>query len=228
MKRNNICQKVWIIFSATLGYMVDAGADSVDARCDIYPGGEDHSSVSIACTFSQRQGYITIDRSDGIYHDLEPVGTEAGNFADQDGRPVYRQKGLGEKGLIFRFPNESVFIYWDASTVEAMNPAVTSTDSPTSPYTRDEYDANTLLPCSMGQASYDQNCPAGIFRGDSGSASVRLTNPDGEERVLNFDQDDVTTPDGGQLRWRQKDGDWYINIDDDEFYIVVEAVVYGG
>ena len=40
-------------------------ADWTDARCDIYPKGKDHASASIPCAFSQRQGYIAIDRSDG-------------------------------------------------------------------------------------------------------------------------------------------------------------------
>jgi hypothetical protein len=96
-------------------FAANVSADSVDARCDIYPRGEDQASATIPCTFSQRQGYINIDRSDGVVHDLKPVGTEAGNFSDQDDRLVYRQSGLGDRGLIFRFPDESVFVYWDAT-----------------------------------------------------------------------------------------------------------------
>lgn len=114
MKLNTIYLTASIILFAVLGFVANVNADSVDARCDIYPGGEDQASATIPCTFSQRQGYINIDRSDGISHELEPTGTEPGNFSDQDGRPVYRQSGLGDRGLIFRFPDESVFVYWDA------------------------------------------------------------------------------------------------------------------
>lgn len=219
---------VWILSVVITGFFAEANADSVSARCDVYPRGEDHSSVSIPCEFSQRQGFITIDRSDGVYHDLKPADSEPGNFSDQDGSPVYRQSGLGEKGLIFRFPDESVFVYWDASSLAAMNLAGDPTGSPTAPYTTAEYDATTLLSCSVGKASYDHDCPAGIFRGDSGSASVRIMNPRGVERVFNFDQDSVTTPGGGYLSWQRQEGDWYISIDDNEFYIVIEAAVYGG
>jgi hypothetical protein len=49
-----------------------AQADSVQARCDIYPKGEDHTDVVIPCVFSQRQGYISINRSDNVFHDLTP------------------------------------------------------------------------------------------------------------------------------------------------------------
>jgi len=88
-------------------------ADTVDARCDIYPRGEDHASAVLPCTFSQRQGYIHIYRSDGVHHFLSPTGEAVGNFVDDDGHAVYRQSGLGPAGLIFRMKDISVYVYWD-------------------------------------------------------------------------------------------------------------------
>jgi len=46
-----------------------------------------------------------------VTHELAPVGETPGNFRDQQGRPVYRQSGLGDQGQIFRFQNESVYVY---------------------------------------------------------------------------------------------------------------------
>ena len=89
-----------------------AAADSTQARCDVYPRGEDHTDNSAVCTFSQRQGFVTIRRADGVVHELRPVGDLPGNFHDAQGRTVYRQSGLGSAGLIFRFPDESVYVYW--------------------------------------------------------------------------------------------------------------------
>ena len=114
MKFSQIYLVASIIFFAATGFVGIVNADVAQARCDIYPKGEDQASASIPCTFSQRQGYINIIRSDGVSHELAPVGTEPGNFSDQDGELVYRQSGLDDKGLIFRFPAESVFVYWDA------------------------------------------------------------------------------------------------------------------
>jgi hypothetical protein len=96
------------------------------------------------------------------------------------------------------------------------------------PYTTSEYDATTELPCSLGSPSHNRRCAAGINRGDSGSASIYLRSPDGRERILNFANGDVTTPNGGRLTWGQSDGEWYVGIDDREFYIVPEAAIYGG
>jgi len=107
-----------------------AMADSTDARCDIYPAGSDRASVSIACTFAQYQGNVYIDRSDGVSHELRPTGEAVGNFVDQSGNTVYRQAGLGSAGLIFRMPAESVYVYWDASSLEQ---AAGAADNPSAP-----------------------------------------------------------------------------------------------
>ena len=120
-------------FSLTLGFLlslginIEARADTVDARCDIYPKGMDKASASIACTFSQRQGFINIIRSDGKKHELRPTGDQPGNFLDQSGQPAYRRSGLGKDGLIFRLADESVYVYWDASSLSA-NEASTGFD----------------------------------------------------------------------------------------------------
>ena len=73
----------------------------------------------IPCVFSQRQGYVTITRDDGITHDLSPAGDDRGNYRDQDGNTAYRQSGLGDQGLIFRLEDESIFVYWSTA---AWNP----------------------------------------------------------------------------------------------------------
>jgi hypothetical protein len=203
-------------------------ADTVNARCDIYPAGEDRASAVIPCTFSQRQGYIIIDRSDGVLHDLSPIGDEPGNFLDQHKMPVYRKSGLGENGLIFRFSDASVFVYWEESSLSVLNPQDQGMTSATAPYTTAEFDATALLPCSLGKDSLDQNCPAGISRGNAGSAILSVMKPNGEERVLEFDSGEITSPDGGNLSWNTQEGDWYIRIDEQEFYIVPDAAVNGG
>jgi hypothetical protein len=120
-----------LIAGALLACTLPCAADSTRARCDIYPEGSDKMQTTGPCTFSQRQGCITITRDDGLTHDLSPVGDRPGNFRDQDGNPVYRQSGLAETGLIFRFPSERVFVYWDAAAslpAEVLGEPVAETD----------------------------------------------------------------------------------------------------
>jgi hypothetical protein len=157
-------------------WALPSAADSTQARCEIYPKGSDKLETMVPCTFSQRQGYITITREDGVTYDLSPVGDTPGNFRDQDGNAVYRQSGLGEAGLIFRFPTESVFVYWDNAASEPA--ARTTPPRPSPPSTRGgEYDATTLLRCKAAGDREFGNCPAGILRMDNGQASIVIQSP---------------------------------------------------
>lgn len=97
-----------------LGSLSAARADTVNARCDIYPKGSDTVSKVVACTFAQRQGYVAIDRADGVRHELSPQGG-AGNYLDENGRKAIRSKGLGSKGQIYRLAKESIFVYWETA-----------------------------------------------------------------------------------------------------------------
>ena len=83
---------------ASAVWAIPCAADWTDARCEVYPKGSDRMEKVLPCTFAQSQGHITITRRDRVTHDLMPVGDSPGNFHDQDGRPVYRQSGLGSEG----------------------------------------------------------------------------------------------------------------------------------
>ncbi|MEX0270539.1 hypothetical protein AB3R30_15455 [Leptolyngbyaceae cyanobacterium UHCC 1019] len=100
---------------ASVGVTAIAKADTVNARCDVYAKGQDRAKSSGSCTFSQRQGAVGIQLQNGKRYDLRPVGSNPGNYRDQNGKAAYRQAGLGDKGQIYRLANESIFVYWDAA-----------------------------------------------------------------------------------------------------------------
>lgn len=101
---------------ASLGLAVSAKADTVNARCDVYPKGEDRATSSGPCTFSQQQGVVGIQLQNGRRYDLRPVGSQPGNYRDQNGRAAYRQAGLGDQGQIYRLATESIFVYWETAS----------------------------------------------------------------------------------------------------------------
>jgi uncharacterized protein len=101
---------------ASFSITVIAKADTVQARCDIYPAGSDRASSSSSCMFSQRQGVVSIQLQNGTRYELSPVGNDPGNYVDQNGKPAYRQAGLDDKGQIYRLANESIYVYWDAAS----------------------------------------------------------------------------------------------------------------
>lgn len=114
MKPQTIVLAVTTAIAATT-IAVGAKADTVQARCDVYPKGEDRATSSGPCTFSQRQGVVGIQLKNGKRYDLVPVGDQPGNYRDQNGRAAYRQSGLGDKGQIYRLATESIYVYWDAA-----------------------------------------------------------------------------------------------------------------
>jgi hypothetical protein len=58
---------------ASFGITISAKADTVNARCDVYPKGEDRATSSASCTFSQRQGAVSIELENGSHYYLTPV-----------------------------------------------------------------------------------------------------------------------------------------------------------
>jgi len=197
-------------------------ADSTDAVCEIYPRGEDHTKVLIPCGFSQRQGYITITRSDGVTHDLSPVGDAPGNFVDQQGRSVLRQSGLGDQGLIFRFPDESVYVYWNTDILKPVD-----ADNWSAPFTTSDYDATTRLRCRSAGDSEFGSCPAGILRMEDGQASIVVQNQLGEQFTINFMSDYVNAT--NREVEAHMDGDtWILNFANGEVWEVPLAFIEGG
>ncbi|MBN3945280.1 MAG: hypothetical protein HWQ38_01825 [Nostoc sp. NMS7] len=100
---------------ASLSFPVSVKADTVNARCDVFPKGEDRATSSGSCTFSQRQGAVSIELENGRRYDLLPEVNRPGNYRDQNGDAAYRQAGLGDRGQIYRLATESIFVYWDTS-----------------------------------------------------------------------------------------------------------------
>lgn len=198
-------------------------ADSDDARCDIYPKGEDHTDVMIPCVFSQRQGYITITRSDGVTHDLAPFGDKPGNFRDERNRTVFRVKGLGDQGQIFRFPDESVYVYWSTAGLEPQN----AENNPTWPFTTKDYDATTLLRCRGAGDSEFGSCPAGVLRMEGGQASVVVQNQLGEQFTINFMTDYVNAT-NREVDARLEGDTWIVTVSNGELYEVPLAAIEGG
>jgi len=215
-------KKLCLALLLSVLWIMPAAADSTQARCNVYARGEDHTDKMMPCTFSQRQGHVTIAREDGVTHDLMPVGDAPGNFQDQNGAAVYRQSGLGDQGLIFRFPDESVFVYWSTAGLDPSEP-----DNPTAPFSTTDYDATTLLRCGPVAAPHSETCPAGIMRMEGGQASIVVQSPAGEQFTINFMSDTVNAT--NREAKATLEGDlWTITINGSEVYEVPLAAIEGG
>lgn len=173
---------------ATVGIHSTAHADTVNARCDIYPLGEDRASAVTACTFSQRQGAVGIQLENGRRYDFAPTGNQPGNFVDRNGDAAYRQAGLGDRGLIFRLADESIYVYWDTAGLSHSTGNSASSGNPTT-YTT-FFDANhIIIQISDGNFFFHETLtklPGPDYAGSNGQARVILTPNTG--RVVAFDE----------------------------------------
>ena len=214
---------LWALLAgAVAAWPATGAADTTRARCDIYPAGSDHIERMVGCSFSQRQGYVAIDREDGVRHELAPTGEAPGNFRDEQGRAVYRQKGLGDQGQIYRFPDISLFVYWDTGALDPPDEG-----NPTAPFSTRDYDATTLLRCRATREAEAALCPAGALRMDGGQASVVVLSPRGEKFTINFMKDDVNAT-NRKADARLEGDTWIVTIDEREVYEVPLAVIEGG
>ncbi len=211
-----------VTVAAAASWINACSADSTEARCDIYPAGDDRASAMLPCTFSQRQGYVTIYRNDGVTYDLSPVGEDPGNYVDQHGNAAYRQSGMGDQGLIFRMKDESVWVYWSTAGLYPRDE-----DNATWPFTTADYDATTLLNCRAAGDSEFGNCPAGVLRMEDNQASVTVQNQLGEQFTINFMTDYVNAA-NREVKAVLKDDTWTVTVNNGEVYEVPLGLIEGG
>jgi len=81
----------WLACSciAIFGQVPTALADSAAATCEVRNRGETQRDTTGACTFSQRQGYINLDLTNGDSYRLTPA-SQQGRYRDQNGNEVVR------------------------------------------------------------------------------------------------------------------------------------------
>jgi hypothetical protein len=78
-----------LVGSALFLFVAPVQADTVDASCEVRKDGNTQQGKSGPCTFSQRQGYVTIDLRNGDVLSLSP-GDKADHYRDNNGKKVTR------------------------------------------------------------------------------------------------------------------------------------------
>lgn len=88
-------------------------ADTVQARCDVFPAGEDKATSSGLCTFSQRQGFVSIQLKGGQRVELKPNESTPNAYFDGRGEPARREILDANRGQVYRLEKQSIFVFWD-------------------------------------------------------------------------------------------------------------------
>lgn len=119
--------------------------------------------------------------------------------------------------------DETIYVYWSTSALDTAQ----DRNSPTWPFTTDEFDATTVL---RRRASGDKDfgpCPAGILRMEDRQASIVIQTPIGERFTINFRADYVNATNRNVEA--TLDGDtWTVIVDDGDVYEVPRAAIEGG
>lgn len=201
---------------AALGMTSAAQADTTAANCDIYPIGEDTATAYGPCTFSQRQGYVTITLEDGTTYELTPDPNLAATYTDQTGRPATREDGLGDAGLIYRLADVSIFVYWGDG----------DSGAGTSTALGEPRRGGGWVPCSIVAPTYDAMCEANVVFGDPGNASLTLIGVTGTEHHLSYYSGTLYSTDPkDEVLVQYLNGQYLLNINDEEFFELDEIVV---
>ena len=100
---------------ASLGIVFSARADIIEARCNVYPKGENQAGFEDFCTVSHRQGNITITLTNSTY-ELTPSATEANTYIDQYGRLATREE-IGLLGFLYRLADAYIHVRFDFVTI---------------------------------------------------------------------------------------------------------------
>lgn len=100
---------------AALAFAPPALADSVNARCDVFPAGEDKATSSGLCTFSQRQGFVSIQLKGGQVIELKPNESTPNAYFDERGEPAKREMLDANRGQVYRLEKQSIFVFWDTA-----------------------------------------------------------------------------------------------------------------
>jgi hypothetical protein len=108
-----IAASLLCLTSVTTG--APAFADTVQARCDVYPPGDDQATSTGLCTFSQRQGFVSIQLKGGQTITLKPNTSVPDSFVDANGEPARREMIEANRGHIYRLRTQTIFVFWDSA-----------------------------------------------------------------------------------------------------------------
>jgi hypothetical protein len=92
------------------------------------------------------------------------------------------------------------------------------------------FNATGDVDCAIAGFPRVRSCPFGVVRGGQDQATVYITLPDGEKRVLEFENGRVRPLSGvSAFSFRQSGDEYFINVNSgQERFTVFDAVINGG
>ena len=102
-------------------------ADTAEAMCEMRKDGETKQGATGPCTFSQRQGYVSIDLRNGQRIELSP-GDKPNHFKDEKGKTVVRT--VTDSGHEYKSEGKKVIVRWNAGSGASSGSGSETGDTP--------------------------------------------------------------------------------------------------
>jgi len=155
------------ILPATIasGFIIAAAyADSMRSECGFSPSPHERPATTSPCVFSQRQGFISVSIDDGAEFEFSPVGERPGNYLDQQDNAIYRVRGLGSAGQLFKLPESYLYVFWKPSRLDCTGQELSKPNMCTLSYGALSFDLAASADSSLNQL---QITPAGLTGGNN-------------------------------------------------------------
>jgi hypothetical protein len=93
-----------------------------------------------------------------------------------------------------------------------------------------KFNAKGMTKCSAGSAGLGSQCEFRVVRKPGGAAEIWLQNPaaKGKFRVLQFSKGQFTTSDGAKVSSKKDSDTFIVNANGNEYYMIPEAMIFGG
>ena len=88
-------------------------ADTTDATCEVRKDGETKQGASGPCTFTQRQGYVSIDLRNGQRIELSP-GDRPDHYRDEKGHKVVLTASRNSNE--YKWDNKKLIVRWSTAS----------------------------------------------------------------------------------------------------------------
>jgi hypothetical protein len=101
-----------LLFASILAGSGTVLADTAEATCELHKDGETKQGASGPCTFSQRQGFVSIELRNGERFELSPTD-KPDHFKDQKGKTVVRTAtGSGHE---YKWDGKKLIVHFGAT-----------------------------------------------------------------------------------------------------------------
>ena len=95
-----------------------------------------------------------------------------------------------------------------------------------------KWDASGSVKCSAGSSTLDKQCGFRVARDLPKQAAdiwiANIAEGEAEYRFFHYERKVFTTDGKAKLAWQRQGDNWWVSVDGKEFYLIPDALIFGG